>query len=521
MKSEFGEASGLSAIIRAEESLSEPTYRTAMDGSAPPRLEGRCRFGVFEFDGRTLELWKNGRPVSLRPQPLRLLALLIARPGDLVSRQDIQRVLWSDDTFVDFDQGMNHSIRELRAALGDDAEAPRFIQTLPKRGYRFVAPLNSVIATEVPSAVVSIDTPAPLESVSTVRTSPPRATWKWIAAGGLATVLIATVVVSLAWRSNAGTRPAMAMVLAVQPFSTSASDRMDGVGLANAITTRLGGQQMLPVRRLNAGQASAAERPADITHIVGGDITQSGNDVTVLARLDDVAAGTTLWSQRIHVRADELFSVESVIADRVVDALRLRLAAAEQERLLRRYTSNSAAYQLYLRGRAALVEYTPDGTRRAVQAFEQALERDPCVHARTCGAGDGERRHVSTLRTGGRSGRVGSACGDRSTRGAGTGPGSGGSASGPRRSCAKTRVRLEHDDRGQPPCPGAQPEPRTGAPVHGRRLLPPRVHGRSAHCDGEGPATSRPRRRRASAHRSARGTVQRPLRAGSGSTSRK
>ena len=103
---------------------------------------GRCRFGVFEFDVRALELHKSGRLVAIRPQPLKVLARLLTRPGELVTREDLERELWGDDTFVDFEQGVNHAIRDLRAALGDAAESPRFIQTLPRRGYRFIAPVT-------------------------------------------------------------------------------------------------------------------------------------------------------------------------------------------------------------------------------------------------------------------------------------------------------------------------------------------------------------------------------------------
>ena len=109
------------------------------------------RFGVFEFDGRTLELRKAGRLIAIRPQPLKLLALLLARPNDLVTRDDLQRALWGDDTFVDFEQGVNHAVRELRAALGDVAESPRFIETLPRRGYRFIAPVSPLPPEHDPS----------------------------------------------------------------------------------------------------------------------------------------------------------------------------------------------------------------------------------------------------------------------------------------------------------------------------------------------------------------------------------
>ena len=113
-----------------------------------PGVLDRWRFGVFEFDGHTLELTRNGRSVSVRPQPLKLLARLLARPGELVSREELQTALWGGETFVDFEQGVNHAIRGLRAALGDAAESPRFIQTLPRRGYRFIPPVERIAYAE-------------------------------------------------------------------------------------------------------------------------------------------------------------------------------------------------------------------------------------------------------------------------------------------------------------------------------------------------------------------------------------
>jgi DNA-binding response OmpR family regulator len=99
--------------------------------SSPAGSRGRWRFGVFDFDGQTLELSKNGRLVAARPQPLKLLALLVAHPADVVSREDLQRTLWGSETFVDFEQGVNHAIRELRAALGDTAESPASFRRCP------------------------------------------------------------------------------------------------------------------------------------------------------------------------------------------------------------------------------------------------------------------------------------------------------------------------------------------------------------------------------------------------------
>lgn len=106
----------------------------------PPPL---IRFGTFQLDAEAGRLLKNGRVVRLKPQPLRLLQLLISRPGDLVTRDEIRELLWGTDTFVDFEQGMNTAVRQIREALGDDADTPIFVETVPKRGYRFVAPVDA------------------------------------------------------------------------------------------------------------------------------------------------------------------------------------------------------------------------------------------------------------------------------------------------------------------------------------------------------------------------------------------
>jgi DNA-binding winged helix-turn-helix (wHTH) protein len=102
------------------------------------------RFGAFELDLEAEQLLKNGRVVRLQPQPFKLLCLLVAQPGKLVTREEIQGTLWKGDTFVDFEQGVNFAIKQVREALGEDAEHAIYIQTVPRRGYRFLAPVSSV-----------------------------------------------------------------------------------------------------------------------------------------------------------------------------------------------------------------------------------------------------------------------------------------------------------------------------------------------------------------------------------------
>ena len=348
-----------------------------MDMPSPAPGDDRLRFGVFAFDPRGLELEKNGRPIALRPQAAKLLALLIAAGGEVVSRGDIQRALWAGDTFVDFDQGMNHAIRQLRAALGDSADSPRFIQTLPRRGYRFLAPL--AVRAPVPAHAVAV----PGDRIDPEPIAPPRRTRSRLAATGAVLIGVVSAAGIFVWRSPAEPVPLAPRVLAVRPFATVGADPSAGTGLAYAIAARLGGQQTLTVAAPRV--ATTADALAGVTHVLDGQLTQRGQDVTVLVRLEDVASDGTLWSDSIHVRADELFSVENVVSERVVRALRLRLEAGEHDRLRRQDTTNGAAYADYLRGRSALVRYTPADTRLAVESFERALSRDATFAAARAG----------------------------------------------------------------------------------------------------------------------------------------
>jgi DNA-binding winged helix-turn-helix (wHTH) protein len=111
-------------------------------GAARANMRTLIRFGTFQLDAQAGQLLKNGRVIRLKPQPLRVLQLLISRPGELVTRDEIRDLLWGTDTFVDFEQGMNTAVRQIREALGDDAETPIFVETVPKRGYRFIAPVD-------------------------------------------------------------------------------------------------------------------------------------------------------------------------------------------------------------------------------------------------------------------------------------------------------------------------------------------------------------------------------------------
>jgi len=338
----------------------------------------RYSFGVFEFDAGTLELRKRGLLVRVRPQSLKLLALILSRAGELVSRDEIRAALWGGDTFVDFDQGVNHCIKQLRGALGDDADSPRFVETLPRRGYRFIAPVTIHDPRPASDEAVHVGPViAPLEQVVHAASESDGARRRPYLTRATILALSAAVIGLVLWLAVhpglpvAGAEADALRVIQVVPFESS-PDPAIGLGLAHEITNRLGRERGLTVRPV-AGPRQTADAPLRLE----GELSQDGDAVTMSARLVERASGSVAWSQRFTFRAAEFFSVEDVIAERVSEALRLRAAAAQQGQLRRRYTNNAPAYTDYLRGRAAMAQYTPDGTRRAAEAFERALERDP------------------------------------------------------------------------------------------------------------------------------------------------
>jgi TolB-like protein len=294
---------------------------------------------------------------------------------------------------------VNHCIKELRTALGDTAESPRYIQTLPRRGYRFITPVERSDAMGTPTAALPVQDPVAAATpadgpVSTIARTPQTAAGSvvrfaltrrgWAAiiviTAALAVIGASFVAFNMRFRNLPRTT---APRLAVLPFSTAQGDPALGIGLAAAIASRLAGQQAVTVQAVAApggstqlSHAEDAARSSGATLVLDGEISASATNVTVRTQLKDLATGATVSSERFSVHPDELFNVEDVVAERVASALSLRLAAAEQDRLRRRYTSNTEAYRDYLHGRAAMVRYTPEGTREAVQAFEHALGRD-------------------------------------------------------------------------------------------------------------------------------------------------
>lgn len=287
----------------------------------------RVRFGVFEFDPATSELWRDGVPVKLQPQPARVLAILAERPGSVVSRDEIRQQVWTDGTFVDFERGLNFCVAQIRAALGDSAESPRFVETLPRRGYRFIAPVR----TEPQVAVVG-DVLDPVPAM----TPPGKRARKWLAvaalllAGGLAA----------GWYAVAARHAPISIRVAVVPFDNeTGQDSFDGLarGIADATVARLAAPGR--VERLDViGNSAALRRPRSFRdlqeigrdvraeYVVLAQVKRDESRVRLIAHLIRVKDEAHVWAQT-YDRPEFTLAVQAEIAESIASAVAAKLAA--------------------------------------------------------------------------------------------------------------------------------------------------------------------------------------------------
>jgi TolB-like protein/DNA-binding winged helix-turn-helix (wHTH) protein len=355
------------------------------------------RFGVFEVDGRAGEVRKQGRPLKLRGRPVDILMLLLARRGDVISREELRGQLWPADTFVDFDHGLNSAMNRLRDALGDSAENPRFVETLPKRGYRFIAPIELVEPLATPAAIAPAapatpSTPMPAivaasgDSPPTGRIviSAPSRVVLLMAAGALA---MAVAAASLYLRIGRGADAPAKMTLAVLPFENLSRDAdqdylSDGfteemiaelgkldpehLGVIARTTTRL----YKNVRK-NIGQI---RQELGVDYVLEGSIRRAGTRIRITAELVQTRDMTHLWAETYdRDNVSDVLTVQSEVAMKIAHSLALALHPSTGARA----SASSPAYELYLRGRYFRDQATEESTRKAIEYFQRAVATDP------------------------------------------------------------------------------------------------------------------------------------------------
>lgn len=295
-------------------------------------------FGPFQLDRVNLELRKQGSIVKLQPQPLLLLRLMAESAGRVISREEIRREIWKDDTFVDFERGINFAISQIRAALGDNPAKPRFIETVPRRGYRFLGTGGD-------------RGPAP---------NPARA----------------------------GAAQNRCRSLAVLPFANRTSSpgaEYLGEGLSESIINLI---SQLPDIRVVPRTSAFRYRGPDfdwkrisrelrVDVALTGSVIQRGDRLIVQSELVDVKNHAQLWGSRFNRKLDEIFELQEELARHICASLRPRLSLHEDELLSKRPTQNREAYLLFLKAMFFANQWTPRGLQQGFTYCRQAIEMDP------------------------------------------------------------------------------------------------------------------------------------------------
>ena len=340
------------------------------------------RLGDYLMDFASGELRQNGTVVRLKPQPSKVLSLLVARPGQIVSREEIQREVWGGDTFVDFERGLNSCIKQIRAAFGDEPETPRYIETIPRRGYRFIAQVEPMEpATGTGGARPS---PAPMAPSEALKA---HSRFRQRSAVFASLIVFAIAAVTLGVRHS---RPRTEKIrLVVLPFSNLSGDPSQdflGEGLAEEMITQLGElapQRLGVIARTSAAQyrqtkKSAADigRELRVNYVLEGSVRREGNRLHVTAQLIQANDQTQLWAATYDRETGDALNIESDLAHRVARSLALQLLPARESAALAPATRNPGAHEAYLKGRYLMSRMTLDGFRQARGEFEKAIQSD-------------------------------------------------------------------------------------------------------------------------------------------------
>ncbi|MGB8591767.1 MAG: winged helix-turn-helix domain-containing protein [Candidatus Acidiferrales bacterium] len=361
----------------------------ATESSARARI---VRFGTFEADLNTRELRKSGIRIKIHGQPFEVLAMLLERPGESVPREELQQRLWPTDTFVDFDHGVNTAINRLREALGDSAENPRFIETVPRHGYRFIGPVESPVAAPAGSTDIRAEASSSGESaagaVAASRVSGRRA--KILAVALVVAVALLAALSSNRVRERLFGRPSPPRIqsLAVLPLvNLSGNPDQDyfADGMTEALITDLGKIGALRViSRTSVMQYKDTKRPLpeiarelNVDALVEGTVTRSGNHLRITANLLQASPEKHLWAESYESEVGDILTVQEEVAQAVAHEIQVKLTPEEQRLLGDARPVNPQAHDDYLRGRYLCNNDTREGLDKAFPYFQRAIEEAP------------------------------------------------------------------------------------------------------------------------------------------------
>lgn len=360
--------------------------RTLTKGvSMPERADSSplLRFGPYQLDLRACELRKGETILRLAPQPCRVLALLVSHPRRVFTRQEIYREIWGDETFVDFDQGLNAAIRQIRSALCDDAEMPRYIETLPRRGYRFIAQVEGP-----PGGEASTPLPMGTEPAVALRPSSSRRPLVMVATGAL---LAAGVVVG--WRIQhhrsveAAARGTIRSI-AVLPLANLSQDPEQEYfvdGMTDELITNLAKSSPLRViSRTSVMRYRNVQKPVGeigkelgADALIEGSVVRSGNSVRITVQLIQAATDRHLWAEEYQGDLQNVLDLQAQVARAITKEVQVKLTPQQEMQLAKTRQVDPEAHDAYLRGLYLLTRNDSESKNKAIGYFQAAIARSP------------------------------------------------------------------------------------------------------------------------------------------------
>ncbi len=358
----------------------------------------RVRFGAFELDLSTGELRSIEAPdpnnkVLLREQVFQVLRMLLEHEGKIVTREEIKSRLWANDTVVDFDHSINATIKTLRRALGDSADNPRYIETLARRGYRLMLPiqyLESAPETALEKDRKRPEQPAAETSENTARVQGQMKPHSWRAAVVLTSVVVLVGAGYISWRHFRSTTTPRKVMLAVLPFENLTGDPKKEY-LADGLTEetisqlgRLNPEQLGVIARTSVmGYKHKDERldqigrDLSVQYVLENSLRENGDHIRLTAQLIQVKDQSHLWAQDYDYPAKDILNVEDDVAKAVVQQIRLRLTSKQQAELAQSHPVNPEAFDAYLQGHYYFERDSDKDTEMAAKYFERATQLDP------------------------------------------------------------------------------------------------------------------------------------------------
>lgn len=345
------------------------------------------RFGVYEINFAAQQLRKHGVRVRLAGQPLAILAMLLERPGEVVTREELQGRLWASDTFVDFEHSLNSAIKKLRAALNDTPENSRYIETLPRVGYRFIAPVQEVpvkghapIAADWNSVLPKVE--RPLQR-------------RWVILLGLVIALLAAAGAYVQrlhfWpRTQQTSGKLMLAVLPFQNLTGDAGQEYFSDGLTEEMIAQLGRldpEHLGVIARTSVMHYKHSQEQLDrigpelgVQYVMEGSVRRDGDKVRISAQLIQMKDQSRVWARQYDRELSNLLALQGEIAQEIADEIQLTLGEHRRIDISRQALippRTSEAYDFYLRGQYFWNKRTPEGFEKAIECFQQSIAKDP------------------------------------------------------------------------------------------------------------------------------------------------